>query len=153
MRNQILNISEYLVPHAMFAYQTKKKRKLNAKVKKYIFIGYDKRKKNIRNVWIYKHMFVASQETVLNEVSSYYPLQVVSFENIIYNSKSDICSKLIVMFFLSRSSIDFGSSYSYVIILIISSSLIVEQKLISYVKKKGYIYLSNKLCKKNYCKV
>lgn len=36
--------------------------KLDAKVKKYIFVGYDEKKKNIRNAWTLKLIILLSQE-------------------------------------------------------------------------------------------
>lgn len=55
-------------------------------------------------------------------------LRVVSFENIIHNGESHICSKLVVEFALSSStSMDFCSSSSLSVSTFIYSSLMVEQ--------------------------
>lgn len=75
------------------------------------------------------HKYVVSWDIIFDKKISYYPPQVVSFENINHDNESSICSKSMVEFPLSSNApMDFSLSSSlYISIPIISSSPMVEQ--------------------------
>ena len=69
-----------------------------------------------------KHRYMVSQDIVFDKVSCYYLSQVISFEKINHNNKSDICSKPVVEFSLSYNTpIDFSltsSSFASTILIL-----------------------------------
>ena len=75
------------------------------------------------------HRYVLSRDVMFNEVSHYYPSQVISFKNINHNNESDICSKTMIESLLSSNACMYfdSSSFSFIFASIISSSSMVEQ--------------------------